>query len=228
MEASVSVISNFRGRTRATVAVGCLLLLASGASPVAAASTPNLIGNPGAEMGAASNGATVGSIPKWTRTTGTASTVVRYGAKGFPKLTTAGPPNRGQQFFAGGPGTDPGQVLVQVIPLARYHSRIAQGGVTFKVSGWFGGKGAENDMAGLEVDFKDVNGALVNVNGISTTIGNFNANARGGVTKLMKASATGSVPSDAATIYLQLIFDRTDGTYDNGYADNLSLTLQGV
>jgi hypothetical protein len=85
--------------------------------------------------------------------------------------------------------------------------------------------GSDNDQALVEVDFKDKDGFLV---GSSTTLPAVTASDRGDVTGLLKRSASGAVPKAARSVSVQLIFDRVDGTYNYGFADNLSLTLKNI
>jgi hypothetical protein len=48
---------------------------------------------------------------------------------------------------------------------------------------------------------------------------------RNGATALLPRSATGAVPAGTRTIGVRLDMVRVQGSYDDGYADNLSLTL---
>jgi hypothetical protein len=211
----------------ATVAV--VLAAALGTLPVlgtpaaSAATSKNLIKNPGAEKAAGSTDGSVVPVPGWTVTTGTMFTAVQYGASGgFPVATDPGPKNRGKNFFAGG---DDGTVVAsQTDSLKNDATAIAGGGVTFKLSGFFGGFGSQEDNALVEVDFKDKHGVTL----FSTVVGPVTAEERNDVTGLLKRSTSGSVPIGSVKALVQLSINRTSGTYNDGYADALSLTLVNV
>ena len=118
-----------------------------------------------------------------------------------------------------------GGALIQTISLASFASKIDAGKVTFASSGWFGGKSTENDNVGMELTFRAAN--------ITTTedvvFGFVTASDRGNVTKLLKRSVPASsskvVPPGTRSVSVQLIFSGVTGSYDDGYADNLSLKL---
>jgi hypothetical protein len=212
---------------RSVFATGVILIGAATvqAGTASAATSPNLIHNPGAEAGPGSPTGGVVSVPGWTETTGTSFTAVQYGAPGgFPTPTSPGPAKRGVNFFAGGPGSD-NVVAVQTIKLANYVSAIKAGKASFTVSGWIGGSGALNDSGFVEVDWKNNAGDLV---GTSATIGPATAAQRGDVTGLLHFTAGGKIPKSARSAFVQLsLFSATQGApYDFGLADNLSLTVK--
>jgi hypothetical protein len=213
----------------AAVVGACALLAAPAftAGPAFAATSANLIKNPGAESGTGSSDGSVVPVPGWTETNGGSFTAVKYGASGgFPTSTSPGPAKRGHNFFAGGPGDESDSIVaVQTVKLKPYLTAIRSGGVRFSVSAYLGGMGSDNDQALVEVDFKNGKGFLI---GQSTTLPAVTASDRGNATGLIERSAVGRVPKGARSIYVQLIFDRVDGTYNYGLADNLSLTLKNV
>ena len=113
----------------------CLLI--TGIIPVSA-STPapllpaepavNLIVNGNAEAGAGSSDGSIVPVPGWT-TKGN-FTVVQYGASGgFPDASSAGPGDRGLNFFAGGPGSTSSSAT-QTIDLSSYETAIDTGNQT--------------------------------------------------------------------------------------------------
>ncbi len=207
------------------IGVAAASMLATTALPASAATSPNLLKNGTAEAAAGGTGGTV-SVPGWTRTTGTTFTAVKYGTPGFPSLTAPAPPNRGKNFFAGGNDPNfPTIVAVQSISLGAYVAKIKAGGVTFTTAGWFGGRSTDRDMAFLEIDFKNGSGALI---GSSTTVGGVTAANRGNKTELLHRLVNGAVPKGARSVYVQAIFERIDGAYNDGYADNVTLVLNGV
>ena len=141
---------------------------------------------------------------------------------GFPELTDAGPANRGSNLFTGGPsaGSSSGFQLINLAPDA---SVIDAGKATFTLSGYFGGFSTQNDYSFLTADFLDASNNSLG----STQIGFVSSADRGGVSGLLLRSTDGFVPVGARTINLGLGMVRTDGTYNDGYADNLSLVLHG-
>jgi hypothetical protein len=189
----------------------------------AATHTGNLIKNGGGEAAVASTDGTPVPTPKWKLGTGTGFTAVQYGASGgFPTATDPGPAKRGSNFLAGGPDGD--VVVTETAKVATYATAIDQGTVTYTLIGWLGGYSSQGDEAFLEVDFKDANGALLD----SASIGPVTAADRANVTGLLKRTKKGSVPVGTRSIFIQLSMTRLAGTYNDGYADGLSLKLFGV
>ena len=203
---------------------GLSVAVIAGSTVAAAASTTskNLVVNPGAEMGPGSSDGSVVAVPGWTETTGTTFTAVQYGASGgFPAATDPGPTKRGMNFFAGGPDAD-SAVAVQTIDLSTFRSAIKAGTAKFNLQGWLGGFSSQEDSAFVEIDFKNAKGSLV---GTSATLGPVTAEQRNDVTGFLKQSTSGTVPKKAKTAFLQLALSRSSGSYDDGYADNLSFTI---
>lgn len=186
-----------------------------------AATSPNLIKNPGADAAAGSTDGSVVTVPNWRPPAASKFTAVQYGAAGgFPTVADPGPPNRGANFFAGGPGAAVSKAS-QVVSLQAYATSINAGTARFTVLGYFGGFGSQEDAAALTVAWIDAGGATIS----TVTIGGVTAADRADVTGLLKRSARGSVPVGAARAKLTLTMTRNAGTYNDGYADALSLRL---
>jgi len=212
----------FSSTTKVVVfAAAIAAMVVSVGAPARAATTVNLVKNGGAEASTGTH------IPGWTHTTGTTLAAAKYGsANGFPTKSSPGPAHRGKNFFTGGKDSQfSNEVIVQTISLSKYVAKIKGGHVTMKVSGFFGGVASQKDNAGLDVLFKDGGGMIL---GSDTTIGLVTPAQRHNVTGLLYRSATVTVPKSARSIYLDLFLDRIDGDYNNGYADNISVTLSGV
>jgi hypothetical protein len=193
-----------------------------GATAAQAATSANLIKNPGAEAAPGSPDGSIVPVPKWTELTGTTFTAVQYGASGgFPGTTSPGPAMRGKNFFAGGPGTD-SITAVQTISLAPFLTAIKAGKARFSLSGWLGGFGTQNDSGFIEVDWKNASGSLV---GTSATLGPVTAAQRNNVTGLLQLAASGKVPKGARNAFVQLSLFPTTGAYNDGFADNISLRI---
>lgn len=182
----------------------------------------NLIVNASAEFGPISpDGSPVASIPGWLNKGNI--TVVRYGAGGiFPSAAKPGPPNRGLAFFCGGPQS-PSPAITQVVDLSAFARIIDQGQATFRASAYLGGGGTDEDLAYFFVLFQKPNGDSVYV----TSLFGPNSLARANQTGLFPFSDSQPIPPDVrfATVVLQ--FTLASGTYSNGYADDLTLTVSG-
>ncbi len=134
--------------------------------------SPNLLVNPGAELGDPSlSGYSSVTVPGWT-VTGT-PTVIEYGTPrrfpwptaspgptfpaflGFPSSNCA-PPGSGEQFFGGGPVAT--STLTQIVDLRAAASDIDAGTVPYELSGDLGGFTIDPSAASVTVDFLDANG----------------------------------------------------------------------
>jgi len=192
---------------------GLVALLGAGLSAQAFAD-PNLLVNPGAEAGVVGM-----AVPGWTTTS--VFEVVSYAAGGgFPTFTDPGSPNRGQKFFAGGQGTAL-STATQEVDLSAFASAIDAGAQGFTLSGWIGGFASQNDHCDIDATF---------LNGAHGTIGGANL---GGVFAAQRASATGMlfrttsgvIPAGTRSVAVAITMTRDSGSYDDGYADDLSFAL---
>lgn len=186
----------------------------------AASLGPNQIINPAAEIGTGvPNGSSTILPPSWQTTSN--FTQVQYGAfSGFPNATSPGPSKRGKNFFAGGPNNGL-STANQLINASNLSSTIDGAGVIFTISGFFGGYTSQNDNAVLNVAFLDASRKTLR----QVSVGSVKAADRANRTGLLRREARGSVPKKTRFISVKLTMTRTDGTYNDGYADNLSLIL---
>ena len=161
------------------------------------------------------NSGAVVPVPGWTPSGD--FTAVTYGATegSFPSTTDPGPLNRGANFFAGGPNaaTSTG---VQIVTLP-----LIPAGSTYEVCGWFGGFEGQNDAAVLQGSIQDVDGVELS----EFTIGGFSAADRGDMTALLFDEGSGPMPTLAKKVVLTIMMSRTDGTYNDGYADSLDFSI---
>jgi hypothetical protein len=207
-----------------TVALATCLGLTQLTSPAAAATktSPNLIRNASAEH----------TTPKPTdygdKVTVTAWTVAKrydftagpYGAPSFPGKHDVGPKGRGKNFFAG--GTDGRKsIATQVDSLADYVPWVKAGKAHFTLSGWLGGYSSQADRATLQVTWRNQAGKHVG----TAKIGPVTHTSRHDTTSLLHRSTNGTVPKSARTALFTLTMTRTDGTYNDGYADKLKLVI---
>ena len=187
----------------------------------------NLIRNGDAEAGAGTATTAWVGAPNWF--TNGPFTVVTYNAPGgFPSVPTdTVPANHGTNCFAGGlAASATGTERFDVSAAARL---IDTGQASFVLSGDLGGFGADLDNAQLSVAFDN---ALDQPTGAGRVIGPVTAADRaslsGSHTGFLHRFAAGSVPTGTRVIFITLAFSRFSGvgTYDDGYADNLSLVLK--
>ena len=160
-------------------------------------------------------------VPKWTITSGTMFTAVQYGASGgFPATKGAGlPTKKGKNFFAGGEGGL--TTAAQTINLKNYLNAIKAGNEAFNASAWLGGFSTQSDEATLEIDWRHGKKLV----GTPVILGPVIESDRAGKTEFLLRTATGTVPATADHAYVTLTMNPISGGYNDGYADNLSLTL---
>lgn len=183
----------------------------------------NLIVNGDAEAGPASNsGGNVANVPSFS--TSSNFTVVPYNAPGgFPLSSDAGPSNRGNQFFAGG-NSNAFSSANQVIDLSAGANAIDAGRAHFNLSAYLGGYSSQNDHASLKVTFFNAAGLGLGSTSLSAVL----AADRNFSTGLLFRDANGLVPSAARSAQIVLDMTRSEGSYNDGYADNLSLVLNAA
>ena len=212
-----------RKLTAALTASLTLGLLAP-ALPASAATPVNIVKDSGAESAKPPgvDGVTVVPIAQWTPLKGTGFTAVKYGDPEFISKTGPGPKSRGHNFFSGG---DIGLALAgatQVDTLKPYLALIRSGKAKFTLGGWFGGFEDQRDYTTLSVTWLNAAGVAV---GKVTAIGDVTPGQRKDITGLLARSGKGTVPAAATQVRLLLKMVRLDGGYDDGYADNLVLTV---
>jgi hypothetical protein len=184
----------------------------------------NLLVNGGGECGnATASGYDAVTIPGW-QTTGLATAAGYNVGNGFPGPTTPGPSVRGNHFFAGGPVGN--SVLSQTVNVSAASGAIDAGSVTYSLNGWLGGYAGEASTATVKATFRNASGAALS----TSQIGPVTAADRGRATKLLQRNASGDVPAGTRTVdvVLQLTGDpkrNASNSYNDAYADNLSLTL---
>lgn len=198
----------------------------SGISSVMAATIPfnqNLIFNGDAEsnMGSAT-GEVIGAVTGFT-TVGN-FTVVKYGTSGgFPLVTSPGPVDRGLNFFAGGPNNSSSSAH-QVIDMSSIASTIDLGSTRYQLSGFLGGFSSQSDHAVLTATFLNSQDAPIGLGSIGPVLNG----DRNNVTGLLERSTDGIVPIGTRSIEIRLALTRNAGSYNDGYADNLTLKLTPV
>jgi hypothetical protein len=144
---------------------------------------------------------------------------VAYGTGGFPTVEDSAALGGGQNFFAGG-----NEVVAtgsQVVDISAAAAEIDARGVVATLSAQLGGFASQPDSATVSAAFADAAGASLG----EFTVGPVTAADRGGVTGLQPRSGFVGVPVGARTVVVTLTHTRQSGTYNDGYADNVSLVL---
>jgi hypothetical protein len=178
------------------------------------AATGNRVQNPGAESGAgATDSQTIVDVPGWE--TEESFTAVAYGTSGFPAAGS------GKNFFAGGPNQAVSHAS-QVVDLSDRLASIADGRLQATLSALLGGWEGQGDAATVSVTFLDTGGAPIS----TATIGPVTAADRGGRSVLLGRSKTVGVPTRAGAARVTIAATRQAGVYNDGYADDVSLTLE--
>ncbi len=205
--------------------------------------SPNLLVNPGAELGdTAGFGNSTVAVPGWTLT-GT-PTVVQYGelrnawpvglSFAWPSLpaiisfpgVNAAPPDGGNQFFGGGDVAT--SSLSQTVDLSAAGTEIDGGAVAFNLSGYLGGYLLDPSFTTVNVTFLDQNQLYLG----SSSIGPVSNLDRWGQTGFRQRTSTGVIPVGARSAQVTVTFHDLNpvffgftARYNNAYADNLSFTI---
>jgi len=183
----------------------------------------NLLVNGNAELQLCTNDWTAQtSVPGWRVIRGAVS-VLCYSAFNFTNVTPATPSNvpAGNALFAA-PGAD--TAMDQSVDVSAAATAIDSGTVGFTLSGWLGGWSNRPERATLTAVFLDANGQST---GTPVVIADVDAQARGNVTGLVQRAVEGVVPPSTRQITVTVQFLSGMTSFQNAYADNISLTLTG-
>jgi Phosphoesterase family len=183
----------------------------------------NLLVNGDAELQLCTNDWTAQtSIPGWRVVRGAAS-VLCYSAFNFTNVTPATPSNvpAGNALFAA-PGAD--TAMEQSVDVSAAATAIDSGTVAFTLSGWLGGWANRPERATLTAVFLNASGQST---GAPVVIADVDAQARGNVTGLVQRAVDGVVPPSTRQITVTVQFLSGMTSFQNAYADNISLTLTG-
>jgi len=179
----------------------------------------NLLANPGAEAGAGGDGDVV-PIPGWT--VEGQFTVVKYDTPNFITAADAATFSGGANFFSGGPDGDV-NAISQTANVSGAVTEIDAGQVTMNLSGLLGGWASQEDSVTVTATALDANGAAL----ATATIGPVTAADRASQITLKPRAASAAVPSGTRSIAVRVASTRVEGAYNDGYADNIGLTLLG-
>ncbi|MFI9615819.1 phosphoesterase [Streptomyces sp. NPDC052023] len=183
----------------------------------------NLVVNGDAESGPGGSAEPVAEVAGWEVREGAPALIPYTLAGGYPGPDDPGPADRGSRFFSG--GNSARTALVQDIALPAHgragHRAVDAGRVRYTLAAWLGGYAAQEDGARLSVEFRDALGTPVAL----SVLGPVTAAERLSRTALVERTATATVPPGARSARVLLVFTRTGGTSNDGYADAVSLTL---
>lgn len=179
----------------------------------------DLVINGGAEAGPGLPQAGSTTIPGWT-TTGN-FTAVQYGHDDYPSKLTPGPSDRGANLFSGGT-SDPLSTASQTIDVSPLAATIDAGKIKYEFSAWIGGYASQHDYAQVSATFYGTGQAPRG----HVVLGPVTAADRGGLTALLRRASAGTLPTGTRSIGIKITATRFDGTANDGYTDNIALTLQ--
>lgn len=199
-----------------------MLAVASAAEPQPAVSTPfnvNLVKNPGGapKGGVVPTGYEVVPIPNWVSVGN--FTLAPYGSGGFPELSESARFRGGKTFFSGGPD-NPASKAYQVISLSGRNKAIDNGKVRVNVSAWLANYDGQPDRAQVVVQFLSASGQVL---GTTRTAAVSHTDS-----KFSKKSATALAPAGTRKLKVILQATRGEGSYCDGYFDNIDVRVTQV
>jgi hypothetical protein len=200
--------------------------------------SPNLLVNPGAELGDPSlSGYSSVTVPGWT-VTGT-PTVIEYGTPrrlpwplgtpgptlpaflGFPSSVCA-PVGSGAQFFGGGNVAT--SSLTQTVDLRAAANDIDTGAVPYTLSGALGGFVIDPSATSVSVEFLGADQSVLGTGRLTPVT----VLDRWLQTVLLERETSGLIPVGARRARVLVTFTDCNpfpGNYNNAYADDLSFTI---
>lgn len=183
----------------------------------------NLIVNPGAEanVGAPDYSSTV-APSGWTTTSNFSA--VQYAAGGALDLnpTDSAAIGGGLNHFAGGP-SNALATAQQTINIGDLAASIDAGALTAAFQALIGGWFTQGDNMTVSATF--LNGLSAPL--LTLTLGPVTDTDRGNQSQLLPRSTNTIVPVGTRAVEIEMTATRLEGSYNDGYADNLSFVLRG-
>jgi hypothetical protein len=203
------------GRLVAGLVVAALLAAAPAAAVVPGG---NLVVNPGAEAGAgAPDSVQQLPLPGWT--VESTFTAVQYGTPAFLTAADSAALGGGLNFFAG--GNSAASAATQLVDVSVAASEIDAGNVTATLAALLGGYSSQADHATVTATFLNAAGAPAGTLALPTVT----PAERNLTTTLLPRTASAAVPAGTRQISVRMDAIRDDGSYNDGYIDNVSLVL---
>jgi hypothetical protein len=198
------------------------LALASPAN--AALPAGNVIVNGDAEAGPGATSASETQAPPGWDTIPNFTAVVYGASGGFPTVADGAAIGGGAKFFAGGPESGFGDtsVAAQQADLSGAGPEINGGQVNATLSADLGGFASQDDAMTVVAAFADQTGNAVSAGLVLPAV---TPEDRGNQTGFLRRTACTQLPANTRTAYVQVIAQRIQPPYNDGYADNVSLTL---
>ena len=182
--------------------------------------TGNLLVNPGAEAGpGATDSVAQPAVPGWT--VESTFTAVQYGTSGFPTVADATALGGGVNFFAGGPGGAT-SAATQAVDVSGAAAEIDAGKVAATLSALLGGYSGQTDHAAVTATFLNAAGALA---GGAVALPTVTSTDRNLTTSLIARTASAALPAGTRQVLVRIDAIRDEGSYNDGYVDNVSLVL---
>jgi hypothetical protein len=203
-------------RLLAALALAVLIVPATAGAQVPSG---NLLTNGNAEaVPGSSDGVTVVVPPGWT--TDGSFTEVAYGTPEFLTTDDSASWGGGASFFAGGPD-NAASSATQVVSVGSAGAQIDGGGISATLSALLGGYLTQTDAATVTATFLNAAGATVG----TLAVGPVTPDDRQSATTLLSRTATAAVPAGTRSISVRIDATRNEGAFNDGYVDNVSLTL---
>jgi hypothetical protein len=203
---------------RGHVLVGLAAALFAAAPAGAAVPTGNLLVNPGAEAApGAADSVTQLPLPGWT--VESTFTAVQYGTSGFPTLDDATTFGGGINLFAG--GNSAASAATQVVDVSGAAAEIDAGTLKVTLAALLGGFSSQTDRATVTATFLDAGAAPLGALNLPAVT----ATDRASVTTFVARSAQALLPAGTRSISVRIDAIRDEGSYNDGYIDNVSLVL---
>jgi hypothetical protein len=201
----------------------------SGIAAQAAVPSGNLIVNGGAEVGTGSSDSSTTApapTPAWATTTNfTEHTYDPAGSTAFPDVNASAAIGGGHQFFAGGPANSDNTVetATQTVDVSSAATEIDAGSVSATLSADLGGFATQTDNAAVTATFLGADGRQLG----TVKIGPVSAADRNSVTALLLRTGSATLPTSTRTIRVVITATKVEGSYNDAYIDNVSLSLVG-
>lgn len=205
-------------RTRLVLAAAALAAALPSAAH-AAIPSGNLLANPGGEQGTgAGNASDAPPLPGWTTTP--SFTIVAYGAPNFPTPAESARNGGGSNFLAGGP-SNAESMATQIVDISAAAPEIDAGGVHATLEALLGGYSSQADSARAEATFLGAAGQALGV----MSIGPVTPLERNSQSVFLPRGTSAAVPAGTRSVDVRVIATRSEGSYNDGYADNVGFAL---
>ena len=180
---------------------------------------PNLVVNPGAEDGGPWNTRDNSEVKHWSADG--YFTLEWYNPKGSDQTpTTAGPKDRGTNYFFG--GEDPKSAAFQDVYIAPATKLIDDKyELDYTLSAWMGGIERQRDTPTVTAEFRDWSGKVLQ----TAELAPVTPAERKFAAMLVQRSKSGGVPPETKYVRITMTMTRADGSTNDAAVDNVSLTL---